>query len=179
MVKVESQLKESIMCPSKKEKKQVIEASTAYCMTHMLQAVVQQGTAHRLKQLNRPIAGKTGSTNNLYDAWFIGYTPRYITGVWVGFDQPRSIGEKETGARAAIPIWMTFMKEVLGGKKGLKFATPPGVFFSKIDADTGTLPTPKTKHIVFECFKEGTRPNPIQSSKSDRVSQDSFFKHHF
>jgi penicillin-binding protein 1A len=179
VISVENKSKEKLKPLQIKEKNQVIDSATAYCMTHMLQAVVQQGTAKRLKSMKRPIAGKTGSTNNLHDAWFIGYTPRYITGVWVGLDQPQSIGEKETGARAALPIWMHFMKEVLGGQKIRKFAIPSGVNFSKIDADTGTLPTPKTKHTVYECFKDGTGPNPIESDKADNITQDLFFKDHF
>jgi penicillin-binding protein 1A len=179
VMNVENASKNRIKLRQIKEKKQVIDSATAYCMTHMLQAVVQQGTAKRLKTMKRPIAGKTGSTNNLHDAWFIGYTPRYITGVWVGFDQPRSIGEKETGARAALPIWMHFMKEILGGQQVRKFAIPSGVHFFKIDADTGTLPTPKTRHTVYECFKDDSEPNPIASEKEDNVTQDLFFKDHF
>ena len=179
VIKVENQSKKTIALQPIKEKKQILDTATAYCMTHMLQAVVQQGTAKHLKELKRPIAGKTGSTNNLYDAWFIGYTPRYITGVWIGFDKPQSIGKKETGARAALPIWKAFMKEILGGQQVRKFTIPSGVTFSKVDADTGTLPTSKTRNTVYECFKEGTGPNPIESGKTDNVSQDTFFKDHF
>jgi penicillin-binding protein 1A len=179
VIKIENQSKETIPFQSGKEKKQVIDAETSYCMTHMLQAVIQQGTAKSLKDLKHPIAGKTGSTNNLYDAWFIGYTPKYITGVWVGFDQPESIGEKETGARAALPIWKSFMKEILGGQKVLQFKVPSGVTFTMIDADTGTLPKPGTKNTVYECFKEGTEPNPLESDKAENVSQDTFFKDEF
>ena len=179
VIKIENQSQKIISFQKGKEKKQVIDAETAYCMTHMLQAVVQEGTARRVKDLKHPIAGKTGSTNNLYDAWFIGYTPKYITGVWIGFDQPESIGEKETGARAALPIWKSFMKEILGGQKVRKFKIPSGVTFLMIDSDTGTLPTPNTKHTVYECFKEGTEPNPLDSDKTEDVSHDSFFKDQF
>jgi len=179
IIKVENKSKTKVKIPPTKKRKKVIDTATAYCMTHMLQAVVQQGTAKRLKSMKHPIAGKTGSTNNLYDAWFIGYTPKYITGVWVGFDQPQSIGEKETGARAALPIWKTFMADILGGEQMREFEIPQGVSFSKIDADTGTLPTPKTKHTVYECFKDGSGPNPIESGKTENVNQDTFFKDHF
>jgi penicillin-binding protein 1A len=179
IIKVENKSKKNVKISPTKKRKQVIDTATAYCMTHMLQAVVQQGTAKRLKSMKHPIAGKTGSTNNLYDAWFIGYTPKYITGVWVGFDQPNSIGDKETGARAALPIWMTFMQDILGGEKMREFEIPQGVTFSKIDADTGTLPTPNTKNTVYECFKDGSGPNPTETGKNDNVSQDIFFKDHF
>jgi len=177
--KIENKQKEKIEMPATTKRKKVMEKSTAYCMTHMLQAVVKQGTAQRVKSLKRPIAGKTGSTNNLYDAWFIGYSPRYLTGVWVGFDQPQSIGEKETGARAAIPIWLSFMKDILGREPVRQFAIPSGVVFSKIDADTGTLPTSSTKKTVYECFKEGTGPNPLNNQKGGELSRDSFFKELF
>ena len=181
VINVENQSKERVKLPPVKEKKQVLDATTSYCMTHMLQGVIKQGTAKRLKDLKHPIAGKTGSTNNLYDAWFIGYTTKYITGVWVGFDHPKSIGKKETGAKAALPIWKTFMKDVLGGEPVRQFSIPPGVTFAKIDADTGKLPTSKTKHMVYECFKEGSGPDSKTSDKpdNDNISQDSFFKDHF
>ncbi|MBF0452760.1 MAG: PBP1A family penicillin-binding protein [Candidatus Magnetomorum sp.] len=179
VVKIEDNQKKDVPLPVKPEKKQVIEASTAYCITHILKGVVQQGTAQQVKVLNRPVAGKTGSTNNLYDAWFVGYTPRYITGVWVGFDQPHSIGEKETGARAAIPIWLSFMESILTGKPVRKFSIPSGVVFSKIDADTGCLATPGTKNPLYECFKEGTSPNPPKNTLENNISQDSFFKKNF
>jgi len=179
VTKIIDQNKKDIPIPIKPQRKKVIEASTAYCMTHMLKGVVLQGTATKVKVLNRPVAGKTGSTNNLYDAWFIGYTPRYITGVWVGFDQPQSIGEKETGSRAAIPIWLDFMKEILAGERVRKFSIPPGVVFSKIDADTGCLATPQTKNPLYECFIEGTHPNPPAKNSEHSVSQDTFFKNNF
>jgi len=177
--KIENQSKQAIPLPAKPEKKRVIEASTAYCITNMLEGVVQNGTAQRVKSLKRPIAGKTGSTNNFYDAWFIGYTPRYITGVWVGFDKPKSIGKKETGARAAIPIWLSFMENILSGKTARKFPIPPGVVFSKIDAETGTLASPSTKNIFYECFKEGTQPIPSQNNIDNQPSRDAFFKNNF
>ena len=179
IVNIQDRQKQKMPLPVKPQRKKIIEPSTAYCMTHMLKGVVQQGTARKVKILNRPIAGKTGSTNNLYDAWFIGYTPKYITGVWVGFDQPQSIGKKETGSRAAIPIWLAFMKEIMAGEPVRKFTIPSGVVFSKIDADTGCLATPKTKNSLYECFIEGTHPNPPPKNKKDRISQDAFFKNNF
>jgi penicillin-binding protein 1A len=96
-------------------RKKVIESNTAYIMTTLLEGVVKHGTGHRVRALNRPVAGKTGTTNNLFDAWFAGYTPRYTTGTWVGFDDESPLGKSETGSRAASPIWLGFMKKVLGG----------------------------------------------------------------
>ena len=98
------------------ERKKVIEKSTAYIMTSLLEGVVQDGTGWRVRELKRPTAGKTGTTNNLFDAWFVGYTPQFITGVWAGFDDEAPLGKGETGSRAASPIWLGFMKEVLKDK---------------------------------------------------------------
>ena len=158
------------------EKKQVIEASTAYIMTSLLESVVKEGTGRRVRALNRPVAGKTGTTNNLNDAWFAGYTPGYITGVWVGFDNESSLGKAETGSRAASPIWLGFMKAILKDKPVRVFNVPEGVVFSKIDAETGLLPIPESKKTIFECFKEGTVPTE-HSIKTDSITRpEQFFK---
>jgi penicillin-binding protein 1A len=131
---------------------QVISPQTAYLMTNLLQSVVQDGTGWRAKSLGRPVAGKTGTTNDFCDAWFIGYTPELLTGVWVGFDEERSLGENETGSRAASPIWVNFMSKVLKDR-------PVQDFFiltesiSEIDPRTGISPE---KGGFLECFKEGT-----------------------
>ncbi|MGD8366408.1 MAG: penicillin-binding protein 1A [Desulfobacterales bacterium] len=157
-------------------REKVIEKSTAYIMTNLLEGVVQNGTGHRVKALHRPAAGKTGTTNNLFDAWFMGYTPRYITGVWVGFDEERSLGEGETGSRAASPIWLQFMKRVLEGKPVQVFEVPKGVVFAKIDAESGLLPNAESQKTLFECFKEGTVPTE-RTPKPDTISEpDQFFK---
>ena len=157
-------------------RKKVIEESTAYIMTSLLEGVVKFGTARRIRALQRPVAGKTGTTNNLYDAWFVGYTPRYITGVWVGFDQERSLGAGETGSRAASPIWLGFMQEILKNEPVRIFQVPEGVVFAKIDADTGKLPIPESKHTVFECFKEGTVPTEYTAKPGAVTEPEQFFK---
>jgi penicillin-binding protein 1A len=154
----------------------VVDPSTAYIMTHLLEGVVQHGTGQRAKALNRPAAGKTGTTNNLFDAWFMGYTPRYITGTWVGFDEERSLGEGETGSRAASPIWLAFMKRILDGMPVQVFEAPEGIVFAKIDAKTGLLPISESEKTIFECFKEGTVPTE-RTPKPDTISEpDQFFK---
>jgi penicillin-binding protein 1A len=152
------------------ERKKVIEKSTAYIMTNLLEGVVQHGTGRRVKALKRPAAGKTGTTNNLFDAWFVGYTPEYITGVWVGLDEEAPMGYGETGSRAASPIWLGFMKRALEGKPVKVFQAPEGVEFAKIDADTGLLPVPESKNVVFECFKEGTVPTEY-TKRPDEVRE--------
>jgi len=158
------------------ERKKVMEKSTAYIMTSLLEGVVQDGTGWRVRELKRPAAGKTGTTNNLFDAWFVGYTPQFITGVWVGFDDEAPLGKGETGSRAASPIWLGFMKEVLKDKPVELFQAPEGVVFAKIDAETGLLPIPESKKVIFECFKEGTEPTEYTKRPNEISDADDFFK---
>jgi len=105
--------------------KDVIPARTARIMTSLLQGVVQFGTARAAASLNLPLAGKTGTTNDFTDAWFVGFSPTTTCGVWIGYDEKKSLGAKETGARAALPIWMNFMKVALAGKDPGQFQPPP------------------------------------------------------
>jgi len=157
-------------------RQKVIEESTAYIMTSLMESVVKEGTGRRIRALKRPVAGKTGTTNNLYDAWFVGFTPQYVTGVWVGFDEGGSLGKGETGSRAASPIWLGFMQQVLKDKPVKVFQAPKGVVFAKIDAETGLLPIPESKKTIFECFKEGTVP--AEHTKKPDAIRDAgeFFK---
>ena len=158
------------------ERKKVIEKNTAYIMTSLLEGVVKYGTGRRIKALKRPAAGKTGTTNNLFDAWFVGYTPEYITGVWVGLDEEAPMGHGETGSRAASPIWLGFMQRALEGKPVKVFQAPEGVEFAKIDADTGLLPVPESKNVVFECFKEGTVPTEYTKRPDEARETADLFK---
>ncbi len=145
-------------------------------MTSLLEGVVKQGTGRRVRALGRPVAGKTGTTNNLFDAWFVGYTPSYVTGTWVGFDEEGSLGKYETGARAASPIWLGFMQNIMQDKPVRAFQVPEGIVFSKIDAKTGLLPIPESEKTIFECFKEGTVPTEY-TPKPDKVTDpEQFFK---
>ena len=154
----------------------VIDKSTAYIMTSLLQGVVKWGTGRRIRALNRPVAGKTGTTNNLNDAWFVGYTPRYVTGTWVGFDEESSLGKGETGSRAAGPIWLGFMKKILADKPVRVFQVPEGIVFSKIDAKTGLLPIPESEKVIFEGFKEGTAPTRYTPKPGSISDSEQFFK---
>jgi penicillin-binding protein 1A len=158
------------------ERKKVIEKSTAYIMTSLLEGVVKYGTGFRIKALKRPAAGKTGTTNNLFDAWFVGYTPEYITGVWVGLDEEAPMGKGETGSRAASPIWLGFMQRALEGKPVKVFQAPEGIVFAQIDADTGLLPVPESKNVVFECFKEGTVPTEYTKRPNEARETEDLFK---
>lgn len=157
--------------------KKVIEESTAYVMTSLLKGVVTDGTGRRVRALNRPVAGKTGTTDNLNDAWFIGYTPRYTAGVWVGFDDGgTSLGKGETGSRAASPIWLDFMKNLLADKPIRTFQVPEEVVFAKIDAKTGLLPTPESEKTIFESFKKGTAPTEYTKRPDSTAEPERFFK---
>ncbi len=142
---------------------EVISPQTAYIMTSLMQSVIQEGTGQKAKALGRPAAGKTGTTNDTRDAWFIGYIPQNIVaGAWIGFDIEKSLGVHETGAVAALPIWLEFMKEAVAGLPEENFSVPEGIVFVKIDAATGepvsSRNPPPSSRVIFECFKEGTAP---------------------
>ena len=153
---------------------QIISPETAYIITNLLEGVIQNGTGWRAKALGRPTAGKTGTTDDYSDAWFMGYTPDLITGVWVGFDQEKPLGKDETGSRAACPIWLDYMKTVLKGKPIKHFPVPEEIIFAKIDPKTGLLASPSTPDPFFEAFKEGTAPTRYSEVKASRSTE--FFK---
>ena len=137
---------------------QVISEQTAYIMTDLLKAVINEGTGSRIKALKRPAAGKTGTTNNLMDTWFIGYTPEFITGVWAGYDQGVSLGEGETGSRTASPIWLKFMSVILKDLPIEDFEIPQGIVFATIDGMTGLLAAPHSEKKYLQAFREGEEP---------------------
>jgi penicillin-binding protein 1A len=154
---------------------QIITPQTAYLITYLMEGVVQHGTGWRARSLNRPVAAKTGTTDQFMDAWFIGYTPELITGVWVGFDEEKPLGENETGARAASPIWVNFMSKILKDKPKKDFPVPGGIEFMKIDPKTGQVSL--GKEGVLECFREGT--GPTQKTASSLETSTDFFKFDF
>ena len=144
---------------------EVISSQTAYLITNLMQSVIQEGTGQRAKALGRPAAGKTGTTNDTRDAWFVGFIPHLlVAGAWMGYDIEKPLGSHETGAVAALPIWLEFMKEAVAEKPVENFSVPEGIVFVKVDAATGEpvrpeLP-PKSGRVIFECFKDGTGPAP-------------------
>ena len=138
--------------------KQAISAQTAYLMTHMLRGVVEHGTGRRMQALARPVAGKTGTTNDLRDAWFLGFTPSLTCGVWVGQDDNQPLGRRETGARAAGPIWLDFMQHALKGKPVEDFTVSSGVVFTRVDPATGQAVPTGHAGGFFEAFRQGTEP---------------------
>ena len=153
----------------------VLSKGTAYVMTNLMEGVVQSGTGQGVKALGRPAAGKTGTTNDLSDAWFMGYTPDLVAGTWVGYDHMKPLGRAETGGRAAAPIWLKFMQGALEGTPVKGFPVPDDVVFVKIDKETGLLATSKSKETVFECFKEGTAPT--EYSNPEALQGTDFFRY--
>lgn len=136
----------------------VLRAETAYLVTYLLQGVVKHGTGRVARSLGRPVAAKTGTTNDFQDAWFIGYTPQLVVGVWVGRDDNRPLGDGATGARAAGPIWVRFMQQAMKGLPEEKFKVPPGVRFLNVDRRTGLLSREGCGPKVWEAFIEGSEP---------------------
>jgi len=154
-----SDLNNNIIEENFPERKQVIEKETAFIMNYLLQGVVKSGTGWKARALPAPIGGKTGTTNDFTDAWFIGFTPTLTVGVWVGFDQKKSLGKEETGSQAASPIFVAFMEKYLNRYPETgKFRIPSGVFMINIDKYTGKLVTPDCLYPFSEAFLPGTEP---------------------
>lgn len=141
------------------QQKEVLSPQVAYIMTNMLKSVVDRGSGWYARYLGRPSAGKTGTTNEYSDAWYIGYTPELATGVWIGYDDRTiSLGEKSTGGAIATPIWTNFMKEALAGKPITDFPQPDNIEWALIDAKTGLLALSTTPGAYLEAFIRGTAP---------------------
>jgi penicillin-binding protein 1A len=140
-------------------RRQVIDPLTAYQMTHILEGVVQRGTATVLKSLNRPIAGKTGTTNEEKDVWFIGYTPTMVVGVFVGYDTPKPLGKGNTGGAVAAPIFGEFVQDALGNTPPAPFRVPPGIKFVRVDLKTGLRAPADDPNSIMEAFKPDEEPD--------------------
>jgi penicillin-binding protein 1A len=146
----------------------VISKETAYGITNMMEDVIQKGTGQAAKSIGRPIAGKTGTTNDFMNAWFIGGAPNLVTGVYVGFDDRRSLGETESGAHAALPIWINFMKESLKQLPVLPFTVPEGVTFVNVDPATGLLDGEQEGQAgILELFIKGSEPTKAPQRRLD------------
>jgi penicillin-binding protein 1A len=139
-------------------REQVLDAMTAYQITSMMEGVVQAGTATALKEVGKPIAGKTGTTSDEKDAWFVGFSPDLVIGVYLGYDKPRSLGRKATGGVLAAPIARDFMKLALADKQAVPFRVPAGIKLIRVDQMTGMRAGPDSGRTVLEAFKPGTAP---------------------
>ncbi len=139
-------------------RKQIIDPLTSYQMIHIMEGVVQRGTAQKLKVLQRPIAGKTGTTNDEKDAWFIGYTPDLVVGVFMGFDNPAPLGHGETGGNVSAPVVRDFFKIALADQPPIPFRVPPGIKLVRVNLKTGLPAGPGDKTAIMEAFKPGQEP---------------------
>ncbi|NIA68779.1 penicillin-binding protein 1A [Pelagibius litoralis] len=144
------------------EREQVANPASAYQVVGMLQGVVQRGTGRRIAELGRPLAGKTGTSNDNVDTWFVGFSPDLAVGVFVGFDEPRTLGLKDTGSNVAAPLFKAFMAEALAGQPSIPFRIPPGISLVRMNAETGQLARPGDRRIFLEAFQPGTEPSGRQ-----------------
>ncbi|MDQ2104152.1 penicillin-binding protein 1A [Azospirillum isscasi] len=143
-------------------REQVNDPRTVYQMVSMLEGVVQRGTATKLLSLGKPLAGKTGTTNDSHDAWFMGFSPDLVVGTYIGFDQPRSLGAKETGGSAAVPVFKDVMEVALKDKPATPFRVPRGLRLVRVNPENGRLAQPGERKAIWEAFVPGTEPNPDQ-----------------
>jgi penicillin-binding protein 1A len=137
----------------KYDNERVFSEETAYQMTSILEGAVKRGTAKKLRDLKVPLAGKTGTTNNNYDAWFIGFTSNLVIGVYIGFDNPKSLGKYETGSKAALPIFKHFIKNALFKEDFNEFKIPKGIYLTALDYDTGQKSSLNNKNTIVEALK--------------------------
>ncbi len=151
----------------------VMDPSEAYVMTSMLRSVVTEGTGTPAQRLERPVVGKTGTSNEARDAWFVGYSPSIVAGVWVGFDDQRSLGKRETGTRTALPIWIELMNAADKTPKDTDFAMPSGVIVAQIDPASGLLAYPGQEDAVDEVFLSGTVP--VEVARPPDVADPNLF----
>jgi len=143
----------------KDEYPQIISEQTAYQITSMLEGAVQRGTGRKLKNLNITLAGKTGTTNKNMDTWFVGYTSKLVVGVFVGFDEPKSLGRYETGAKTSLPIFKSFIKKSIKKEDAMPFKVPKGISFVMVDPDKGIMEELDYKKAIFESFKTSNLEN--------------------
>ncbi|MCG6968301.1 MAG: penicillin-binding protein 1A [Gammaproteobacteria bacterium] len=180
----EAQMTEAVYVPQPpRVAPRIVTPQNVYIMTSILRDIIQRGTGRRAKQLGRnDIAGKTGTTNDQRDAWFSGFSPDVVTTAWVGFDNPKTLGERETGGRAALPMWIYYMREALKGLPEKPLKRPPGLVTVRIDPDTGLLANAGNPDAIFETFREDQVPqrmteetvnvDPTGSSSGGMVGED-------
>jgi len=151
------------------DREQVVDPQTAYQMVHMLEGVVQWGTGTAVRAVGKPLAGKTGTSNDSKDVWFMGFAPDLTVGVFFGFDQPRSLGGKETGGVVAAPVFRDFMMAALADKPAVPFRVPTGIRMVRVDAHTGQRATAASEKVIYEAFKPGTEPTGQQQPMIEGV----------
>lgn len=140
-------------------REEIADPRTTYQIVSILEGVVQRGTGRKIAELGRPLGGKTGTTNESKDTWFMGFSPNLVVGVFVGFDDPKSMGKRETGSSVAAPIFKEFMRDALKDKPIVPFRVPPGMKQVRINAATGRAARPGDTNVIWEAFVKGTEPN--------------------
>jgi len=141
------------------ERDQILDPMTAYQITSMMEGVVQRGTATKVKELGVPIAGKTGTTNEEKDVWFVGFTPDIVTGVFLGYDNPTPMGRGATGGGMAAPVFIDFMREALKDRKPIEFQPPEGMEIIAVNRKSGMRASGSGPDVIMEAFKPGTGPS--------------------
>jgi penicillin-binding protein 1A len=143
---------------------QIADPRSAYQVVSMMEGVIERGTGRSIASLDRPLAGKTGTTNESNDAWFVGFSPDLVCGVYVGYDQPQSLGKRETGATVAAPAFKEFMGDALQDEPAIPFRIPPGLDIVRVDLRTGQIAGGRDRDAIYEPFKPGTEPKPEDAS---------------
>ena len=157
--------------------KQIMSKETAYQMTSILEGTVKRGTAKGLKDLNLDLGGKTGTTNNNTDTWFVGFSSNYVIGVYVGYDEPSSLGKYETGSRTAMPIFKAFVKNAVKKENARPFKIPQGIKMLVVNSNTGERASYNDESIIIEAFKEKDLVNnKIQYGNLDYISKENIYK---
>jgi penicillin-binding protein 1A len=139
-------------------REQILDPRTAYQIVSILEGVVQRGTGRSLRSLGVPLGGKTGTTNDERDAWFMGVSPDLVVGAYVGFDNPRPMGRAETGGRVAAPVVREFFEHTVATRPPVPFRRPPGIRIVRVNAETGLLAQPGDLNVIEEAFRPGTEP---------------------
>lgn len=152
-------------------REQAVDPAVAYQLVSMMEGVVERGTGRKIRVLNRPLAGKTGTTDDSLDAWFVGFSPDLVVGVFVGFDNPRTLGRYEEGSSVAVPIFRDFMRDALNGQPKIPFRIPEGVRLVRVDSVTGQPARIGDKNVILEAFKPGTEPRRGQITVLDGSGQ--------
>ena len=152
---------------------QLAPANSSYVLMSLLEAVIQdpEGTGYRARILDRPVGGKTGTTNGNYDTWFIGASPVISTAVWLGYDNEKSLGRGETGGRTALPIWLDYMKKIHEELAPIEFPVPDQVVFANIDGETGQLVSSKSREVIHQAFIKGTEPQTQAEQDSSSLNK--------
>jgi penicillin-binding protein 1A len=147
------------------ETQEVMRPETAYVLVNVMKGVIQRGTAARARVLDRPLAGKTGTTDDATDLWFVGFSPSLVAGVWIGYDVKRSLGSAETGGRLALPIWIQFMQKALADSEAEDFPVPENVVAVRVDHQTGLPAPPGDPDAIMEYFIKGGEPKATYAAR--------------